>query len=68
MLQQMAVIRKDSNNIRIPEVHAYANARICEQSPVIIRNIDRVSQEVLVYRPAQVIEEQKMQLVNMKCV
>ena len=68
MLQQMTVIRKHADRIRIAEIHSQANARIRQRPSVEVRHIDGIAKEILSNILPHVLEKQKMQLMYMERV
>src|SRR5271154_1571296 len=64
----MAVIHEGPNGIRVTEIQPYFNAGILKRFTVIEGNINGVAEERLIYRLAEKIEEQKMHLMDVKCV
>ena len=64
----MAVIRKGPHYIGVAEVHSDANTRVSEQASIVVRDIYRVAYEIFVHRTSHVLEQQKMQLVDVERV
>ena len=66
VFQKMAMIDEGSHRIRVAKVHAQANAGIGERASVEVGHVHGVAQKILIDRLAHVIEQQKMQLMNVK--
>src|SRR5580698_1595825 len=64
----MAVKNKVPDSVRIAKIHSQPYTGIGKSSAVIVRNVDGIAQKRLVYRPAAVIKQHEMQLVNMESV
>lgn len=68
MFQKVAVVKKVADRIWIAKIHAHPDARIRESPAVVIRNIYGIAKKRLIHRPAQIIEQQEMQLMNVEGV
>src|SRR5271156_5643125 len=62
------MIDERADGIGIAKIHAQSDAGISESVAVVIRHIDRVAQERLVYRYARPIDHHEMYLMDVKSV
>ena len=68
VLEQVAVIDKGSDGVRIAKVHADAHTRVLQHLAREIRDVDGVAQERFIHRRAVPVHQRKMQLVDVKGV
>jgi len=68
MFEQMTVIYKCANCFRIAKIHSQPDGRIEERAAVVIRHVYGIAEIRLIYRASQIIQQKKMQLVDVKCV
>ena len=62
------MVRKCSHDVGIAKVHTYANTGVAKQPAIVVWDIDRISQKILMYLSALIFKQQKMQLMNMEGV
>ena len=60
------MVRKVTNGVGITKIHSHPDAGIRESSAVVIRDVYGIAEKRLIHRPAQIIEQQEMQLMNVK--
>ena len=62
------MIHKGTDGIRASEIHAQPHTRIFQHPAIEEWDIDGVSQKGLIDRDAGPIQQQKVDLMNVKCV
>ena len=60
------MVRKVTNGVGITKIHSHPDAGIRESSAVVIRDVYGIAKKRLIHRPAQIIEQQEMQLMNVE--
>ena len=68
MFQKMAMIDECAHRIGVAKVHAQANARVSKRAAIVVGHVDGVAQNVFLDRRSHIVEQQKMQLMNVKSV
>ena len=62
------MIDERAQDIGIAEIHSQANGGISERAAVVVGHVHRVAQKVLIDLSSRIVEQQKVQLVNVKGV
>ena len=68
VFEKMAVIYEVTDNVGIAEIQADAHAGIDEGAAVVIRDVYGVPKKRFVHRPAEIIEQHEMKLVDVEGV
>ena len=62
------MVDKRAHYIRIAKIHTQANAGISKRAAIVVGHIHRVAQKVLIHLSSRIVEQQKVQLMNVKGV
>ena len=62
------MVHEGADDIRIAKIHAQSNAGIFQGSTVVIGNIHSVAEKGLIHRSTHIVEQQKMELVDVEGV
>src|SRR5580700_693127 len=68
MLQEVAVIDKGADDVRIAKIHAQPHARVLQRAAVVVGDIDGIAQKRLVDRDAGPRDKLEMKLMYVKIV
>ena len=68
VFEEMAVIGKHPYGVWIAEVHSNANAGVGKRMAIVVGDVYRVAEKVLLNGYAHVMEQQKVQLMDVKCM